>query len=166
MKVVVTSKMNQKNMFDFLLRHSYFSFRGYIGLLISICAFGAAIYTFGKMQLLLTLILLGAGSLFTIVQPILLYNRAKLDVSKGGQFHVPITYTLSTDGIELARNGNQVEYGWDTIHKVITTKYAVVLYSGQYLTFILTKEGIGEQFDLMKELIQKNASAKYKNIKK
>lgn len=166
MEITVTSKMNRKNMFDFLLRHTFFSFTGYIGLLVSVCAFAAAIYTWGKLDSMSCFLLIFTGCLFLVIEPIMLFYRAGILVKEGGEFHIPITYTLSDRGIQLARNGETAFYAWGDVSKVTTTKYSLVLYCGKLLAFILTKEAIGDQFDALEALIRRKATPKYMKISK
>lgn len=164
--IVVQSVYDTKTIRDMLFRHAYLSTGGYSGLLLSLCAIGAAIYTYGRIQTWISLVLLVGGCMFVVIEPLLLRDRAKQMTRKGGIYHMPILFVLSAYGIELTRNGNHASHDWGDITRVTTTKYAVVMYKGKHTALVLTKKGIGDQKDQLYAMIRQRArNAKYMKLK-
>ncbi|MCD8119372.1 MAG: YcxB family protein [Lachnospiraceae bacterium] len=165
-QIIVQSVYDRKTIRDMLFRHAYLSTGGYCGLLISFCSIGAAIYTYGRIQVWISFVLLLAGCIFTVIEPFLLRDRAKQMTRQGGIYYMPILFVLTPYGIELTRNGNHASHDWGDITRVTTTKYAVVMYKGRHTALVLTKRGIGDQKDRLYAMIRQCArNAKYMKLK-
>ena len=168
MRVKVTAHLNRMKMFDFLMYHVYASFRGYVGLLISLCSLGAAAYLAvrGAHEIVddYIPILILCGCMFTILEPIFLFLRSGKLVGKNGQFHEPITYIFSDTGIRLERNDQSASYAWEEVTKAVTTRQNYVVYCGT-VTLIMPKEDMGDQAGNLNTLLQNKSAAKYIKIK-
>lgn len=165
MEVKASVRLQTKQMFNFLMHHTYFSFLGYIGILISICSFGAVIYTWGSLPVENIILLIIAGMMFTVVQPLMLYRKAYMQITKNDMFSRPIEYVFNSGGIDITQEPDSTHINWNDVIKVTSTSMSVLIYLSKVRAFIITKEALGEQFDTFKAIVSKNAGAKYIKIK-
>lgn len=149
-------KLTAKQLFEFLIYHTYSSFSGYIGVVVSLCALMAGFYTFGSLSLSYSIMLILSGLLFTVINPVLLYRRAGNQVN---QSNMPIfLYLLNGTGMHVTVDGNQNDYPWSDITKVTSTKSDIVIYVEKNKAYILPKEAIGDQLEQAKSLIRNNVT--------
>ena len=82
------------------------------------------------------------------------------ELEKSEVFKNPVTYILNDEGIEIVQGEEKAQCGWDNILKVCRSKKNVLIYSGKRNAFVLPKEAIGEQYDTLVTLVQKNMPKK------
>lgn len=145
------------DMYGFHMNFSYSGFRGFINLIIS---FGAIIllvygaddgYAFNKALLILI------ASLFTVINPIMLYFKAAKQVKLNPMFQQPLDYTVNEQGILVKLKEEESILSWADIYKIVETRKDFCFYMSFNRAHILPKEGYMEQCDLMRELIRKYA---------
>ncbi len=161
MEVRVDAQLTQKEMFSFLMKHSYGSFGGFIGVVLSICAL-MGFFTFvgnPNINLAYKFVLLLTGLLFTVIQPLMLYQKAGKQIKKNTSFAKPITYLFNERLIEVSQDEARVTYEWTDVTKVTTTKRLVIIYTGRMRAFVLPKTAIGDNLDTLEELIRKYSTA-------
>lgn len=163
MEVKFEVELERKHIFSFLIRHTYFAFSGYCGLLISLCAYAATIYTWNRMPVGNSIMLLLAGMMFTVIQPLALFIKANKEASQKGS-NKPINYLINREGLLLTQNGDTALYRWQQVTKITSTSLAVVIYVDNRRTFILSKEAIGDKYEMLKQIVNANAVASYIKI--
>lgn len=155
----VETKIDDKNMFEFMFNHTYKSVMGIVGVLISILAV-VALIVYGKdYDLTKKLLFVFIALLFTVINPISLYFKSKKQVKMNDSFHHPLCYTLSDNGIDVKQGEQSLHINWEDIIKIISTKNIVVIYISAINAFIFPKEQLGDDFSKFKEIIIDN----YKN---
>lgn len=165
MEVKVTVPLNRKYVYNFLMHHTYFSFIGYVGILISLCAIGAAVFTWGKVESTTSILLIFAGLMFTVIQPLILYSRAGKSASQLEAYKIPMTYTFNSKGMYIEQGADAKLFRWDEIIKITSTRMSVLVYVGKQHGFILTKEALDGKVDDLKLLVKQYATAGYIKIK-
>lgn len=161
MEVKIEAKLTQKEMFSFLMKHTYSSFSGFIGVLLSVCAL-MGFFTFltnPNMNPVYKIVLLVTGLLFTVIQPIMLYQKAGKQIKKNTSFAKPITYIFNERLIEVSQDEAKVSYEWLDVTKVTTTKSLVIIYTGKMRAFVLPKSAIGDRLNDLEDLIRKYSAA-------
>ncbi|MCD8120327.1 MAG: serine/threonine protein kinase [Lachnospiraceae bacterium] len=168
--VVVHSVVDQKTMYDFLVRNGQLNFASAYMIFMGIFCFCSLLDTNENQHF--EFFILAALSLYCLVFPVvmrlILRGRARKMTEKGGKPTNYATFVLTPERIELTQNGEHVCFvNWSDITKVITTKYAVVLYKKENQgkrsgvkrlnAHILTKEGIGAQMEYLCALIRRYA---------
>ncbi|MBE5940599.1 MAG: YcxB family protein [Lachnospiraceae bacterium] len=161
MEVKIEAKLTQKEMFSFLMKHSYSSFGGFVGVLLSICAF-IGFFTYlpnPNIQVAYKLVLLLTGLLFTVIQPLMLYQKAGKQIKKNTSFANAITYVFNERLIEVSQDEAKISFEWNEITKVTTTKKLVIIYLGKVRAFVLPKSAIGDRLNDLEDLIRKYSAA-------
>ncbi len=145
MKFKTTIHTNE--IFEFLMRYSYAGVVGKIGPLISL---GAAVlfvknvpnFSGNEMQVILSGIL---ALLFTVINPILLYLKAKQQKLTNKAYKSEMLYELNDEGIKLFVGEQEGGIPWEYIVKIEETKSLYLLYTTRVNAFLWPKKDMGNQ---------------------
>lgn len=161
MEVKIDVKLTEKEMFSFLMHHSYSSFGGYVGVALSICALMGLFYTWKMPAVTLAykLVLLVTALLFTVIQPIMLYYKACRQIKRNESFRNVIQYKFNPSLIEISQDEAKISFEWNDVTKVTSNKKIVIIYIGRMRAFVLPKRCIGDRYNDLKELIYKYSGA-------
>ncbi len=167
MEVKATVKLTTKELFSFLMYNTYSTVTSFIWIILSIGAFIGFFYMLGMPEAnpVYLAVLLGIGLLFTVVQPIMLYFKAKKQVMKNEAINASLHYTFSKAGIGVAQGELSAFSNWDEIMKVTSNKTLIMLYTSRINAYIIPKASVGEALDDLKGLIKENCDAGYMKIK-
>ena len=139
MDLKIDTKITEKELFHFLMYHTYSSVWGFTGIIISICAMLAFIqlcYMHGdglsKACMLITALL------FLVVQPLR-------------------QYVFSQRGISLSQGEDTAFYAWAEVQKVISTKKIIAIYVGKKKVFKLSCRDVADKYDDLKEIVRNYA---------
>ena len=112
-----TTNIKTNELFQFLLRHSYAGISGKVGLVISLAAavmFLRGIPDFAGNET--KMIVLGfLALLFTVVNPVMLYTRAKKQKLMNPAYKNAMEYELDEEGIKLYAGGQEGGIPWNRI---------------------------------------------------
>ena len=153
-------KMTPKIMYDFMMYHTYRSMSGILGVILGIAAFVMFGVTLGKTDLSYSIVYLLFGVWFILYLPVSLYTKSKRQVEKSEVFKKPVTYLLNDEGIRIIQDEENAQCAWENIRKVCRTGKSILIYSGKRNAFVLPKEAIGEQYDTLVTIVQKNMPKK------
>lgn len=168
MEIKLKVTLTPKTMFDFMMKHTYASISGYIGILISACALIGFVMsvTSDDITVMYKLALLFTALLFTVIQPLNLYTRSKRQVEQNEDINKPMEYRFNESDIKVSQGEESVVYEWNQVYKVTSSKMSIFLYTGKFRAFILPRDAF-EEGDMAKfrDLIMKKAtSAKSVNL--
>lgn len=168
MEVKIEVKLTQRDMFSFLMKHTYSSFSGYIGVALSICALMGFCYSFKMptMDPLYRGALVFTALLFTVIQPMMLYYRAGKQMQRNTSFAKPITYKFDTRLIEISQDEDKISFEWADVTKVTSNKRVLIIYIGRMRAFVLPFEAIGQDYDNLVQMIKSSSSATYIHLPK
>lgn len=151
-------KITNRDMYNFLMYHSYHSFTGGFSI-----AAGAALLAYDvwcRMQ--------GSGSsvlypffgiLFLIYQPWTLFISSAKQVTTNPVFSKPIHYELSENGITVSQDGQTTEIGWDGVFRIREGRRSILVYTGKKNACIWPKSQLGDQKETVKQLLADYASS-------
>lgn len=122
MKLEFDVNINTKALYDYMLHHTYSSFSGILG-----TAVGALlIVSYFETKAFLYLIF---GVVVMLYLPWTLLLKAKKQVLSTPAFKNPLHYTMTEEGIYVSQEGNEELQSWDTMHKAISTRNSIILYT-------------------------------------
>ena len=161
MEIKLKIQLTVKELFDFLISHTYSSFSGYIGVILSICALVGFAYSFDNptMNIAYKFVLLLTGLLFTVIQPVMLYSKAKNQVKQNEAINKPLEYTITYSGLRVACDGEWADYNWDQIMKITSTKTNVIVYTSRVRAFVLPKRELEPCLEDFKKIVREKCTA-------
>lgn len=166
MKIIFKVQMTTQYMFDFMLQHIYRSFQGIFSILAGLGVLTLFICTLGKTETPYSMCYLFFGIFFLVYLPFSLWGKAKRQVKLTPMFKKPLEYEVDQRGIRTSQDGQSEFVPWKNVHKVINSKLCVIVYISKVRAFVWPKASIGEKYDKLLEMMQKNVSAKAYRIRR
>lgn len=166
MEVKGTVKLTTKELYSFLMYNTYSTVTSFIWIILSIGAFVGFFYMLGMPNAnpLYLAVLLCIGLLFTVVQPIMLYFKAKKQVKKNEAINASLQYTFSKAGIGITQGDLSAFCNWDEIVKVSSNKTLIMLYTSRMNAYIIPKTVFLKSLEELKGLIKENCDASYMKL--
>ncbi len=164
-KISLTIQMTPSAMFDFLYWHSYHGIMGIVNYGFSFIALLALVFGFGKDNTIATIALIVLASLFTIVNPALLYYKAVRQVKKNPMFQKPLEYTFDEKGFSVAQGKEKAFASWGDVLLLRETKKTIVLYLGAANATVLPKKDCKEYWAEIKAFIKNGNEEVAKKLK-
>ncbi len=165
MEVRFDVKMTQKIMYNFLLNHTYRSISGVVGMIFGILSLGIFVFTMGNVPQWQSTIYLVFGIWFLVYLPISLYLRSAKQVKLNPVFKKPITYVINEEGIATIQDDQKALIQWEDLLKVTETRMSLLAYTGTRYSFVLPKEAMGDQCQIVKKMLREHVDAKKIKIK-
>lgn len=150
------TKVDRKDLYHFLMRHFYTSFSGIFGLILSLGAFIVFVVSIGKREPFQLLILIVMASLFTIVQPLQMLQKASYQIKKNPVFQQPLHYIVNEQGITVRQNGESSTIEWKEIRKIVETKQAFLVYMTSLNANVIPKDQMEEQSEMFRNIVKEN----------
>jgi hypothetical protein len=141
------TQIETNELFSFLMKHSYAGFSGKIGILISLasavlCIINIPNFEGNETKVIILAIL---ALLFTVINPLLLYMKAKQQKLTNPAYKNEMEYELNEEGIALHVGEQEGGIPWDMIIKVVETGSIYILYTTRINAFLWPKKDMGEQ---------------------
>ena len=164
-EVSLTVQMTPDAMFDFLYWHSYHGVMGIVNYGFSFIALLALVFGFGKGNAIATIALIVLASLFTIINPSLLYYKAMRQVKNNPMFQKPLEYTFNEKGFSVAQGQEKAFASWSNVLLLRETKKTIVLYLGAANATVLPKKDCKEHLIEIKDFIKSGNEEVAKKLK-
>jgi len=159
-EVKFSVQITVKDMFLFLLQHSY---RGVTLLADAIVTFGAIgllIAGFGEGDPVKIGALVFVALLFPVVHPLQLYFKARKQVKKNDVFKKPLDYALTDEGITLSQGAEAQSFTWEDVYQLREYKSQILVYTGRVYACIWPKCALSECENEVREMFRKHLSEK------
>lgn len=158
-EVKFSVQITVKDMFVFLMQHSYRGVSLLADAVITFGAIGLLLAGFGKGDPVKTAALIFAALLFTVVHPIQLYTRARKQVKKNDVFKKPINYMVNDEGITMNQDAENQSFTWADVYQVKEYKSHIFVYTGRVYACIWPKRSFAERESEIREMFRKHLSA-------
>ncbi|MBO5278128.1 MAG: YcxB family protein [Lachnospiraceae bacterium] len=146
--------VNGKDLFCFMLQHTYRCVGGVLSLLFSLGAFVLLLKCFTTVDTAYKIILILSSLLFTVINPFLLYRRSMKQVKRNPAFTAPIEYTFTEKGFTMQQGEEKAGADWKDLWKVRDGKHYLYLYGNTVRANIIPKSQLGEQAQELSQLIK------------
>ena len=157
-------KIDTNNLYEFIMNNNYVSVRGVLSVLFSLASGVGTVVFWNEFSCIQKALMIFMSLLFIVITPLEYYFRAKRQVKKN--FSEEFEYIFDESCITIKKGEESSSLKWSEVMKVINTKNLVAIYFTPIRAFIIPKRCIGEQFDELKGLIEKNTSCyKFKMVK-
>ena len=155
-------ELTVRELYGFSMRHTYTAISGVFGLIISIGSWIICAIRFGELDQSARIALLIIGCLFTIIQPIMLYSKARAQIRRNKNINARMHYMLDEEGICVSMGEQEAEVKWQDVRKKVQAKHSIYLYMSPIRAFIFPESQCDGQFARIDEMIDKQMD-KYKD---
>lgn len=166
MKITFSVRITRREMFSFLMNNAYRKPMGVILFLFGIGCFVVAAVTSADMDLKSTLLLILLGSLYTIIQPIMLWRSANRQVKKNPVYRDELLYSIDDSGITVSQGESTTFKKWEECYRAKDYGKLAVIYITVNNGVILPKEAIGDKYNDFVEIVKEHipSNLKRKNV--
>jgi len=147
-------EITKENLSSFLLYHNYTHFNGIFGIILSLLAIVYLIYDFNQLDTTKILILAVVAVLFTIVNPLMLRQKAGNQIKRNDTFKAPITYEIKAESFTLSQGDQQSEISWKDVVKVRDSGKIMIIYISKIRGFIWPKDQLGNDYLKVVEVLR------------
>lgn len=140
-------KMTTSALYDYNMHHSYTSAQGLIG-----NAVGALLLVGYSMNLSYP-VMLFAGLLILLYNPVTLFWRSKKNVSLNPAFKNPMHYKMDDEGVTVSVGEEEMTVEWASMYKAYSTNQSIVLATSKVNGWIFPKKDLKEDKTALIEMI-------------
>lgn len=152
-------RLTAGELYAFSMHHAYSSISGIAGLILSFGSLIICAFNFRNFENTTIIALIVIGLLFTVVQPAMLYSKAKVQAKKNESISGSLHYKLSEDGIKISQGEQTAFVKWYEVRKRKMAKNAMYVYMSPVRAFIFPKRQCNGHFDdavsLVKDMMEK-----------
>ena len=130
-------RIGAKDLFSFMAYHTYYHLSGLFGIGLSLLALVTLLAGLGGDDPVKNIILLVLGLLFTVINPLMLFAKAKQQAMNNPMYKENLCYTLTEEGISLSLKDTTESIEWAQILKFKKTKRVCILYTTQVHAILL-----------------------------
>lgn len=147
--------LSPKDMYHFNLYQAYTGFQGWFSILVSILVFVVAGVTYGSVEPLYSVLYVLFGIIFLLYLPVSLYLRSRQRFLTTESLKKPLHYQIGENGITVSQDEENAELLWEQIYKMAADKKQVLIYSSRINAFVIPKEQLGENYQMLAALAEK-----------
>lgn len=139
-------KIEAKDLYDYMLRHSYNSPVGIIGSCFGALFIVLALLTRQWVYLIFGLIIL-------LYLPWTLFLRSRRQVLSNPSFRQPLHYLLDDQGLTISQEEESMQVLWEEMYKAVSTGRSIILYTSPVNATIFPKAQMEDQKTAVIEMI-------------
>lgn len=139
-------KITADALYDYMLRHTYYSASGLIGTtagaLMVVCFFmrGGALF-------------LLAGVVALLYLPWTLFLKSRQQMANTPAFREPLHYKLTQEGMEVSQGGETQTQKWEDMFQAVSTQRSLIVYTSRVNASIFPRKDLGELTPQVIEMI-------------
>ncbi|MCM1158692.1 MAG: YcxB family protein [Bacteroidales bacterium] len=151
-KITFSVQMTVKEVYRFTMYHVYHGNAGRFGLLISLAALVMLLVSFDSLSDQSRAVLTLVAVWYVIIEPVIMYHRAKGQVKRNKSYQQPLCYRLDGEGITVSQNEEQHSIAWDKLFKIVKTKSQYLIYSSKIYAFVFPMKDVGD-CDMLEKIL-------------
>ncbi len=158
MQISFDVKINTKDLFRFLMNNTYRRPTGIIWIIFSAVVVWVTVYTWGDVEVMYSVCMIILASLYTIVNPVILYFKAAKQCKKNESFKEALTYTVNDESITVSQKGEEASVSWDEVWKARRYGNQIVVYITTIRAFVWPVTAIGDSYDALVDIMHEKLS--------
>ncbi len=159
-EVTFSVQVKVKDVFCFLMHHANRGAALIINILITVGAIALLVTGYAKGDPVKLVVLVTLALLFTVINPIQLYGRAKKQVQRNPAFAKPLKYTLTEEGITMSQDEESQSFTWEDVFQIKEYRSLILVYTGRVYACIWPKRELKHCEAEIRELFRKKLSPK------
>lgn len=145
-------KIESKDLYDYMLRHSYNSPSGILGSCFGALLVVLAVLTGQWMYLVFGIVMLA-------YLPWTLFLRSKKQALTNAGFQKPLHYVLDDTGVTISQGEESVQYLWEEMVKAVSTGRSIILYTSPVNATLFPRRELGDKTAAVIEMISTHMPA-------
>lgn len=130
-------KITANILYDYMLRHTYYSASGLIGTIVGALMVVGFFYQGGVIFLI-------AGGVILLYLPWTLFIKSRQQMLNTPAFKEPLHYRLTEEGIEVSQGEETQMQKWEDMCKAVSTQRSLIVYTSRVNASIFPKRDLGE----------------------
>ena len=159
MEISFDTNVREKELYKFSLNNMYRRITGLIWILFSIVVIFVTVYTWGRVDIMKSILMIVIAALYTIVNPIMLWFKSKSQIKRNPSFQKPLHNVINENGITISQDDKSETTNWEQMWKAVKYGNLVVVYVSTIRAFIIPIDDVGDKFDSLVELLNKGLNA-------
>lgn len=166
MKTEFDIQLQAKDLFRFNIRQTYSSMHGWISIALTILIFVmAGITTYQQGVTAYTFLYSGMGIVLAFYIPVTLWSKANITMKKNEVLSGKLHFEISEKNIRVTQGEDSGELPWEQVYKMISNKKQVLIYSNRINAYIIPREQVVEQYDVIKQIAESKLEKYRVNMK-
>lgn len=129
--IKTTVKLKTADMFCFLMHYTYSAISGIIGVLFSIGAVILLVLMWNDFDIAYKFLLIVCALLFTVINPLMLWKRAKRQVLTSPALKEPIIYVFDAKGVSMSMGKEKADIAWTDFYKIKKVAGRYIFYTSR-----------------------------------
>lgn len=151
-------KIEAKDLYDYMLMHTYHSAAGLLG-----SGVGSVVFLVGILKGEFLFII--AGLVLLLYLPWTLFLKSKQQALNNPAFKQPLHYKLDETGITISQGDVEQHQDWENMVKAVSTGQSIIVYTSRVNATIFPKREMGEKRTDVIEMISTHMPPKKVNIR-
>lgn len=147
--IAFSVQMTWKEIYKFTMYHTYHSFAGILGVILSVMALANLILSFDKLSDQSKTIMTIVAAWFLIFEPLRMLMRSKSQMKLSKAYKKPLNYIINEEGITVSQDEESQTIEWKQLFKIVETKSQFLVYSNRINSFIFPKNSLDGQVDCL-----------------
>lgn len=124
-------------LYDYMLRHTYYSMSGLIGTIVGALMFVCFFFRGDVIFLIAGVVILG-------YLPWTLWIKSRRQMLGTPAFQKPLHYKMTEEGIEVSQDGEVQKQKWEDMDRAVSTQRSLIVYTSRVNASIFPKQDLGE----------------------
>lgn len=150
-------KLGVKELWQFSMYHANAGMLGMVNVLFTLAALFLIVTRWGSLTVPYRLLLVVCALMFTVWQPLLLYNKARKQ-AKAPAVKEPMILTFGEEGLKVEQNEQEAVFTWEQMGRLDRMPTMVILYMDRVHAYLLPKSVMGAQEETFYELVRARLS--------
>ena len=152
MSTEIKTNITAKDMYGFLINNTYRKLTGVIWIIFSLVVIVITILTWGKVEIMNSILMIVLASLYTVINPVMLYFKASRQVKNNASFKDTLVYRIDEQQISVTQGEEHAEVKWDEVWKVVKYGQSVIIYVSTVRAFILPMRCMDNEYDTLVDI--------------
>lgn len=161
-EIVFRVELTAKDLYRFSMHHMYTGLSGIFGVIFSLGCWIFLGVRYSALDVSAKVVLFVLGLLFTVIQPAMLYMKARTQVKRNKNVNACLQYKMSEDGIMITQGDQSASVKWYEVRKKVISGESIYLYMSPIRAFIFPKSQCGDDYNTINKMITEKMR-KYKD---
>ncbi len=149
-------KMRTKDLYKFLICHTYSGLHGWFGVFLSVIAIFLLVTSYDSYDDAGKMILIVIALAFTVVNPLMLLSKAKQQILTNPAYKAPLHYMLTEEGIAVSQGEESQEVAWNMLTRQRKFGGVLMVYTSKVHAFIFPLDQVGEDAQAVEQCISEH----------